>query len=358
MMKSDKGSASITIKQVAEKAGVSTATVSRVLNDSPLVAEEAHGRVKRAIEELGYIPNPAARHLRAGHVRKIGVLFADISNPFFTSILTGIEGALQKAGYILILGNSNEDVHIEQLHLTAFLEEGVSGIIFAAVSNSKKRYLHILQAGIPLLTIDRIIDGLQVDSVTINNADAAYQATTHLLKLGHTRVAFISGPETMSTTQHRRMGYLQALQDAGNIHPFIEMGNYRQDGGYKAMQNLLDRPDRPSAVLVANNVMALGALQIIHERKLIIPSDIALVCFDDVPWFASLQPPLTVIAQPTFEMGAISARLLLDRIRLPDTPIQRLSLGTQLIIRSSCGAPSDGISRFRKIDTPVRFNLA
>jgi LacI family transcriptional regulator len=356
-MKSNKDSANITIKQVAEKAGVSTATVSRVLNDSPLVAEEALTRVKRAIEELGYYPNPAARHLRAGHVRKVGVLFADISNPFFTSILTGIEGALQKAGYILVLGNSNEDVHIEQLHLTAFLEEGVSGIIFAAVSNSKRRYQHILQAGIPMLAIDRVIDGLRIDSVTINNADAAYQATTHLLNLGHNPVAFISGPETMSTTLHRRSGYLQALEDAGNIHRMIEMGNFRQDGGYKAMQNLLDRPDRPSAVLVANNLMALGALQIIHERKLVIPNDIAIVCFDDVPWFASLQPPLTVIAQPTFEMGAIAARLLLDRIHSPAAPIQRLSLGTQLIIRSSCGSPSDRTPQFLNIDTPVRFNL-
>jgi LacI family transcriptional regulator len=358
VMKLENSSPNVTIKQVAEKAGVSTATVSRVLNDSPLVTEEVKGRVKRAIDELSYYPNRAARHLRAGHVRKVGVLFADISNPFFTSVLTGIEGALQQAGYILVLGNSNEDPRIEQLHLNAFLEEGVAGIIFAAVTNSKARYQHVLQAGIPMLAIDRIVEGLRIDSVTINNVDAAYQATAHLLNLGHPDVAFISGPENMSTARYRRQGYLQAIEETGAARPMIEIGNFRQDGGYKAMQALLDRPDRPSAVVVGNNLMTLGALQIIHERQLVIPKDIAVVGFDDMPWVTSLQPPLTVIAQPTCEMGMIAARLLLDRIRLPDNPVQRLTLDTQLIVRSSCGSPLGEVSQPVSIDTPVRSTLS
>ena len=356
-MSKKNSSTSVTIQQVAEKAGVSTATVSRVLNDSPLVTDELKNRVRQSIEELGYYPNRAARDLRAGIVRKVGVLFADISNPFFTSVLAGIEATLQQADYILVLGNSNEDSRIEQLHLNAFLEEGVSGIIFAATTTFKDRYQFVLQAGVPMLTIDRIVEGLKIDTVTINNIDAAYHATTHLINLGHNDVAFISGPENTTTARFRQMGYLQAMKDAGNLTPRIEMGNFRQEGGHQAMQALFNSPKKPSAVLVANNLMTLGALQSIHEHDMTIPDDIAVVGFDDMPWSTSLQPPLTVIAQPTFEMGRIAARLLLDRIRMPDNPIQRINLETQLIIRKSCGYPLGEKTSIR-VDTPLRSNLS
>jgi len=354
-VKNKPNSPSVTIQEVAKKAGVSTATVSRVLNDSDLVSAELKSRVRQTIEELGYYPNRNARHLRSGRVRKVGVLFADISNPFFTSVLAGIEATLQQADNILILGNSNEDPHIEQLHLNAFLEEGVAGIILAATSPSKSRYQDVLQAGIPMLTIDRVVEGLKIDSVTINNVDAAYQATTHLINLGHTDVAFIGGPEQMSTSRSRQMGYLQAMKDAGNLHPRIKIGNFRHDGGYQAMQALFDSPTYPSALVVANNLMTLGALQSIREHQLVIPKDIALVGFDDVLWVTATQPPLTMIAQPTFEMGRIAARLLLDRIQMPDIPIQRINLETQLIIRNSCGYPLGNATSI-SIDTPIRFH--
>lgn len=345
---------SVTIQQVAKKAGVSTATVSRVLNDSPLVTNELKVRVRVAIEQLGYYPNRSARNLRTKKVHKVGVLFADISNPFFTSVLTGIESTLQQAGYILLLGNSNENPQIEQLHLNAFLEEGVAGIIFAPTTNSRTRYEKVLGFGIPMLTIDRVVEGLKVDTVTINNVDAAYHATNHLLKLGHRDVAFISGPENMSTSRFRQLGYQQAMRDAGRLATQIVSGNFRQDGGYDAMQVLIKEVHRPTAIVVANNLMTLGAIQCIHEHGLAIPEDIAVVGFDDMPWAATIQPPLSVIAQPTFEMGTVAAKLLLDRIQNPDHPIQRITLETQLIIRKSCGHPLDG-SSWISIDTPIRF---
>lgn len=348
----------VTIQQVAEKAGVSTASVSRVLNDSSQVTDELKAKVLQAIDELGYYPNRAARHLRAGVVRKVGVLFADISNPFFTSVLAGIESALQQADYVLVLGNSNEDPRIEQLHLNAFLEEGVAGIIFAATTTEKERYQFVLQAGVPMLSIDRTVEGLKIDTVSINNVDASYHATKHLIDLGHKDVAFISGPENRTTTAHYRlMGYLQAMKDAGNLVPRIEIGNFRQEGGYQAMLALLNSSSRPSAVLVSNNLMTLGALQGIHERNLAIPGEIAIVGFDDMPWVTSLQPPLTVIAQPTFEMGRIAARLLIDRIRMPGNPVQRINLETQLIIRNSCGFPL-GEATSIIVDTPLMSNLS
>jgi DNA-binding LacI/PurR family transcriptional regulator len=357
MRKKNSPGAAVTIQQVADKAGVSTATVSRVLNDSSLVTEELKAHVRRVIEELGYYPNRSARNLRTKKVCKIGVLFADISNPFFTSVLTGIESILQQAGYILLLGNSNESSKIEQLHLSAFLEEGVAGIIFAPTTTSRLHYERILNAGIPMLTIDRVVEGLKIDTVSINNTDAAYHATNHLIRLGHKDVAFIGGPEKMSTSRFRKLGYQKAMEDAGHLDVRVVSGNFRQDGGYKAMQSLLDDSRRPSAVVVSNNLMTLGALQSIHEHHLSIPKDVAVVGFDDMPWVASIQPPLSVIAQPTFEMGTVAAKLLIDRIQNPDHPIQRVTLETQLIIRQSCGY-SLGSLDYVKIDTPVRFNSA
>ncbi|HOJ02245.1 MAG TPA: LacI family DNA-binding transcriptional regulator [Anaerolineaceae bacterium] len=326
-----------TVHDVAKKAGVSTATVSRVINDNDAVSYELKAQVQKVIDELGYRPNKAAHHLRSGKVKRVGVLFADIRNPFFTSVLAGIENSLHEAGYALILGNSNEDAKIENMQLQAFLDEGVAGIILSAVTNSGSPYQQVLDAGIPILAIDRIPGNLKVDSISIDNVTAAKQAALHLINLGHQKIAFIGGPEHISTAHLRKKGYLEALEEHPSRQPIIELGDFRQSGGYQATKNILAAHDDISAFLVANNLMTLGALQAFNEKKILIPEQIALVGFDDMPWATSLQPPLTVVAQPTYDMGKIAARLLLDRIKNPDSPIQQVILETQLIIRESCG---------------------
>ncbi|NMC35126.1 MAG: LacI family transcriptional regulator [Veillonellaceae bacterium] len=336
-MRKIKETSSITIEQVAREAGVSTATVSRVINKNDAVSPELQAQVRKVIDRLGYKPNRSARNLRAGKVRKVGVLFADIQNPFFTSVLAGIEATLQQADYVLLLGNSNEDPRIEQMHLQVFQEEGVAGIILAAATNTPNIYQEVIRSGIPILALDRAPGGLRVDSVSINNIETAAMATHHLIKLGHKDIAFIGGPETISTARLRREGYQKALQESGIDFTRVELSNYRQSGGYDAMRRLLSTPPIPSAVLVANNLMTLGALQAIHESGKKIPQQIALVGFDDMPWATSLQPPLTVVAQPTYELGSIAVRLLLDRIQYPDGPIQQVTLATHLIVRESCG---------------------
>ena len=327
----------ITVHDVAKQAGVSTATVSRVINNNDTVSHELKTRVQEVINELGYRPNRAAHHLRSGKVKRVGVLFADIRNPFFTSVLAGIENYLHQADYALILGNSNEDPKIERMQLQAFLDEGVAGIILSSVTNSGTQYQQVLEAGIPILAIDRVPENLKVDTISIDNIKAAQQAAQHLIDLGHEHIAFIGGPEHISTARLRKKGYLQALQEHPNIRPIIELGDFRQAGGYQATLNMLSAHKDISAILVANNLMTLGALQAINEKKIQIPEQIALVGFDDMPWATSLQPPLTVVAQPTYDMGKIAARLLLDRIHNPDSPIQQVTLETQLIVRESCG---------------------
>jgi len=327
----------ITIHEVAELAGVSTATVSRVLSDKGLVSDKLRTKVKKAIEQSNYRPNRAARNLRAGTVQRIGAIFSDISNPFFTSMLAGIEGALKEAGYVLIIGNTNEDSKVEQQQFEAFIDEGVAGIILASSIQSLSQYKVLIESGVPVIAIDRVIKGLKVDTVAINNFDAAKDATQYLLSLGHKRIAYIGGPEHISTAKLRADGYRRAMKEIGRWPSIVIDGGFKQSGGFKAVEQLLETTDRPTAILVGNNVMTLGALEAIHKSGVKIPGDIALVGFDDMPWATSLEPPLTVIAQPTYEMGEISAKLLLDRIKLPNDPIKEVLLETKLIIRESCG---------------------
>ena len=332
---------SMTIKQVAQKAGVSTATVSRVITGKAPVSDELTHRVQEAISILDYHTNRTARGLRARTMQKVGVVLSDMQNPFFTRTLSGIEKVLLDADYVLLLGNSDENPKREQIHLDMFSSEGVDGIIVSIATSDPKSYQKILRAGIPLVLIDRVLPGLKVDSVVVNNIRGAFQATEHLIHLGHRRIGFIGGIPQMSTSSERKEGYLQALveQHIPVSATLIVNGNFRQEGGYMAMQQLLDMKEPPTAVLVANNLMTLGALRKIHEYRLSIPNDLAVIGFDDMDWATSLNPPLTVVAQPSYEMGLIAAELLLSRTQESSSPTQQVVLETTLIIRKSCGAP-------------------
>lgn len=336
----------ITMKEVAAEAGVSTATVSRVLGSKGGVRPDLERRVRQTIEDLGYRPNQAARRLRERKAKIIGVLVTDIQIPFFASIVVGIDRVLQGAGYLPLLGNTFDLLASEQAHLNNFLSEGVSGVIFAA-ANSKdvSNYERLLDAHIPLVSIDRTPGDLQVDTVQVANLQAANQAVNHLIQEGHQRIALIAGPNHISTAVERQAGYELALRSAGlPLDPaLIQVGNYTLEGGYRAMRSLIENPERPTAVLIANNVMTLGALQYVNEQALEIPCDIAVIGYDDMPWAASLRPPLTVVAQPDDEIGVLAARLMLDRIREPESSIKHMTLDARLILRSSCNCGGEPV---------------
>ena len=333
-----KNKQTITVRDVAKEAGVSTATVSRVMNEKSLVSSELQSRVLDAVTRLKYRPNRSALQLRSGKVKRIGVLFADISNPFFTSVLAGIENILQSRRYVLVLGNSNEDPIIEKLQMQSFLDEGVSGIIFSPVSNKNSQFEAIINSGVPLLMLDRTIPMKSpVDSVTINNYEVAKKATDYLLSLGHRRIGFIGGLSHTSTSLQREEGYKFAMNNHSEASPIIGNGFFRQVGGYQAMIDMLNGKSKPTAVLVANNLMTLGAMQAIIGSGLSIPDEVALMGFDDMSWSNCLQPSLTSISQPTFEMGQIAANLLLNRIHHPQNASQNVILESKLIIRESSG---------------------
>jgi DNA-binding LacI/PurR family transcriptional regulator len=328
------------MKHVAVAAGVSTATVSRVLSGLAGVRTDVGDRVREAVRALGYQPNRVARSLRVRTTRSIGVIIPDIENPFFTRVVRGIEEVLQAAEYSLLLANSNESPARESINLATLQAEGVAGVIFTAAEGKRLDYRDLLDSRLPMVAVSRLLLGLKVDTVTVGNAEGARMAVEHLIGLGHRRIGLISGPTGISTARDRQAGYEKALKEGGVplVRDLIQYADFRQSGGYSAMERLLQMRVPPSAVFAGSNLMTLGALQAIHERGLNIPGQIAIVGFDDMPWAVSLQPPLTAVAQPAFEVGTAAARLLLERLREPGGPIRHIVLETSLVVRASCGS--------------------
>lgn len=330
-----------TSRDVARKAGVSVATVSRVLNSSPLVTESARRKVLRVVKQLNYHPNRAAQRLRAGRSRVIGLIISDIQNPFFTSVVRGIEDVAYQHGYSLVLCNSDEDPEKQALYVNVMRSEEVAGVILATASRANPQVEELLAYHIPVIAIDRQIATRKVDAVLVRNIDGAYNAVTHLLTLGHRRIGYVGLPLTRTPGRERYEGYQRALREhklAVN-HNFVRISDAKQQGGYASTCDLLAAAPSVTALFVANNLMTLGALQAIRESGLQVPGDISIVGFDDTAWASLLQPPLTAVAQPTYELGHRAAELLLGRLNDPGKPVARELLETRLIVRGSTGAP-------------------
>lgn len=330
-----------TARQVADAARVSIATVSRVINGKGGVSDELTARVRKAIAELGFSPNRIARGFRRQRMQTIGVIVTDIQNPFFTSVLQSIERVLESGQYGLLLCNSDEQPEREQTHLTTLSADNVAGIILAPTRGDAFRYQAVIDSGIPLVVIDREVQGLKADCLTINNFSAGIMAVNHLVEAGHKRIGLITGPGHATTANQRRAGYLAGLGKAGLPvnSQYIKEADFKHRGGYRAMHELLRLPEPPSAVVVSNNLMTLGALQAINEKGISVPQDMALLGFDDMPWATSLRPPLTVIAQPTLALGEYAAQLLIARLNDPSRPFQTVILEATLVVRESTTGP-------------------
>lgn len=335
-----------TIKDVAAAAQVSTATVSRVLAGPDRVGKEVRERVLAAVRKLDYHPNRLARDLRAGLRKVIGVIIPDLQNPFFPDVVRGVEAVLYNAGYTLVLGHSDGLAEREQAHLSILRGEGAAGVILIPDNSDKADYAALRSWDIPVVAVDRVPTGLRVDLVCTNNREGISEAVSHLLAHGYNEIAFINGPEGLSVTRERLAGYQEALRAAGipARESLIIHSDFRQAGGYAAMRRLLELAKHPRAVVVANNLMALGALQAIHEKGVRIPDQVAVIGFDDMPWATSLRPPLTAVAQPAEELGHTAAELLLERLGDPERVPRQVVLATRLMVRASCGDHSPGLA--------------
>jgi LacI family transcriptional regulator len=328
------------IKRVADRAGVSIATVSRVFADPRAVSDTLRLRVEEAARALNYRPSRAARSLRAGTSQSVGVVIPDLENPFFTAVVRGIEVVLRAAGYTLLLANSDEDAAREREVLQTLRADGVDGIILVPINPARDAYREVLAPPLPVVAVDRSPANFRPDLVTVDNVEGTRRGVEHLFGLGHREVALLGGPLRHSTAKERERGYHEAVRAAGRpLRPeLVHYGDFREEGGYDGMKALMALSKRPTAVFVTNNLMTLGAFRALHEARVGIPDEVALVGFDDMPWATSLNPPLTAVSQPSQEIGSSAADLLLDRIARPERATRHVILETSLVVRASCGA--------------------
>lgn len=334
----------IKIKDVARAAGVSPATVSRVLNGTGRVSADRAERVRAVVAKLGYQPFSPARALRRQATDVWAVIVADIENPFFTLIVRGIEDGAQKRGFRVMLCNSDEDLEKEAGYIDVALAERMGGVVIAVASTQKSRLAPLLERGVPVVAIDRRPAGHDVDCVLVDNKLGAAQATAHLLEAGARRIACITGPRRVSTANERVAGYEEALRAAGRTleASLVVREDFRPRGGYDAIQRLCAGAEQPDAVFVANNLMTVGALRSLRDLGLRVPDDVRVVGFDDAPWAALVQPPLTVVSQPAYEIGRIAAELLLEKREDPGREPREVMLVPELIVRESSGARRPG----------------
>lgn len=328
------------LTDVAKRARVSIATASRVINGSEKVVPKTRDAVLNAVKELGYMPNRVARHLRQKNGRRglLGLILPDIQNPFNAEIARGIEDVAYANQFAVLLCNSDENLKKESFYIDVMRAESVDGVILPPIQESDAAVLKLIDRGMPVVVVDRSLKSTEVDTVEIDNFLGAYEAVGHLIKLGHKRIAFIGGPTNISTSRERRRGYMEAHQQA-NLpidKKLILTGNYKQESGRALTYQMLDLPKPPTALFVTNGPMSMGALEVIHRRNLKVPDDLAMIGFDDLPWAEALDPPLSVVRQPTYEMGKAAAEMLLKRLNEPTLPFALLRLRPQLILRKSC----------------------
>ena len=330
-----------TISDVARQAGVSTVTVSRVLNNAPNVNHATRTRVERAIQELGYVPNVVARSLRSKRTRSLALILPDITNPFWTTVARGVEDAAQNSGYSVFLCNTDENCTKQLRYLELVASRRVDGVIIAPCNSNVGNVNLLRDRDIATVIVDRRVEGWEVDSVRGDSFGGARALVRHLISLGHKRIAMISGPGGTSTAEDRVAGYLTALMEASMAPDprLIKQGEFRAASGEHLTHELLAEDLNPTAVFAANNAIALGVIKAVGQRWLRIPHDIALVCFDDFDEASHLLPFLTVAVQPAYDIGVNAAQLLLGRIETPQTLEPRhVVLPTRLIIRHSCGS--------------------
>ncbi|TDC92581.1 LacI family transcriptional regulator [Saccharopolyspora aridisoli] len=329
-----------TMADVARVAGVSTATVSHVINGTRTVREETRRVVQAAIAETGYSPNTLARSLATGGSRSIAVVMSAISNPYFGQVLQGIESEAVRQGYTLLLADPRDDPDHELTVARSMHERRVDGVILAPSAEPARALEYLDAQRVPVVLTDRLSDE-RYDQVGPDNAEPTAMLVDHLAELGHTRIAMVSGLGGLTTTEERLRGYRDGL--ARNAIGFDEQllveGASESERATRVTAGLLARPNAPTAVIAANNSMTIGAMRAISEAGLRVPEDVALVGFDDFPWAEWFSPRLTVIAQPSSEIGTTAARLLLRRIADPDSSPQTHRLESSLVHRNSCGCP-------------------
>jgi len=337
-----------TIRDIAEAANVSTATVSYVINNKPGVSDETRRRIRRIMREMNYRPNPRARGLAIGRTGMLGLMIPDITDPFYVNIVRGVEAEANQLGYTLNLCTTHGDADRERKVAEILTNNGVDGVIMMTYKLSPSELKELNESGMPLVVIDNPDAAGQVPTVLVDNVALGWTATTYLLELGHRQIAFIHGVEGSNSSAGRYEGYVKALESRG-IQPnpdLVERGGFSYEGGVKAARKLLSLPNRPTAIFAANDQMAFGVMNAAAELGLSVPEDVSVIGVDDIEAAALVVPGLTTLKQPTREIGACAVQILEGLIKAPENSsvagasgVTQRVFKAELVVRGSCAAP-------------------
>lgn len=331
----------VDIKTVARKAGVSTATVSRVLADFKGVKEETRKKVASVIKQLNYEVNTVARSLRQLRTYTIGIIVGNVLSQFYSIIAKSVEDTAKKAGYKLILCNGDDDPKKELEYLKILKSNRVDGIILTPTGKNSEYINYLIVSGTKMVLLDRLVENVSCDAVLVDNFKGAYTATKYLIDHGYRKIAIITGFLDRTTGKERLSGYLAALKEAGikKDHNLIKTGNFKKESGSSLTKDLISNLPIPEAIFVTNIDMTLGALIAIREAGLKIPDDIGIVGFDDPDWNIVIDPPLTAISQPVYSLGVTASEILIKKIESSQIHDNKqpliITLNTSMVIRGS-----------------------
>ncbi len=330
------------LEQIAKLSGVSRSTVSRVVNNDPNVSKVTREKVMQVVKRVNYTPNAAARGLAVGRTHVLGLVIpmgvaALFTDPYFPILIQGVSSACNAREYSVMLWLAEPEY--ERRQIRQIMYSGlVDGVIVSSMLLNDSLVQALSDGDLPFMLVGRHPTDTHASYVDADNIGGAREAVTHLLRLGRTRVATITGPQNMIVGADRLTGYLAALHERGVISDasLIAEGDFTEADGYRAMQQLMMR--RPDALFAASDMMAIGAMRALREAGLRVPEDVAVVGFDDLPQSARTEPPLTTVRQPTYRLGTTAVDSLLDLIEYPDSSPRRIVLPTELVVRASCGS--------------------
>jgi DNA-binding LacI/PurR family transcriptional regulator len=342
--------ATASIKEVARHAGVSLGTVSNVLNRPDVVSEQTRRRVIAAIEELGYVRNDSARQLRAGRSRTVAIVVLDVANPFFTDVVRGAEEAIEAAGAVLVVCNSGENADRERRHLDLLEEQRVRGVLITPVDSSRdSRLEQLVRRGTPIVLVDHNSGQRDLCSVAVDDVLGGRLAGEHLRQRGHTRLAFVGGPLSLPQVADRKRGFTSTASGSQDVHMLLT-ASLSVAAGRRAGEEIAELParQRPTGVFCANDLLALGLLQEMTRRGLRVPSDVAIVGYDDIDFAAAAAVPLSSVRQPRAQLGRTAAQLLLEESNEPEHHQHRhVVFKPELVARESTAGTAERPGRQR-----------
>lgn len=332
----------VTLKDVARLAGVHPGTASRALSSDPkmklLVNAETAKRVRKIARELNYEPDPAAQSLKTRKSQTVGVLIPDLTNPLFPPMIRGLEDCLAESGLVVLLGNTDDDRDRQRMVINGMLSRRVDALVLATARRKDPEIVNLGDHGIPIVLINRVVENHAVPSVSADDVAGIKTAVAHLVELGHRRIAHLAGPQDLSTGANRLMGYYAGMESAGlevTKDMVVYADSFSFAEGVKRCKELMQKSLRPTAMVVSNDMLAIGCYQGLEELGLRCPDDVSIVAFNDAPFSDRLAPPLTSVSFAHYQVGFEAAQLVIDRIQSPQSPTKIILLPPELVVRKS-----------------------